>query len=114
FKGTARGDSLSNRQSSARQQISRQGGNLNSYAGTRGAGVSERAGFGARDPAGGDRVGNRSVASSPSGANRSAFGGGSGGYSGSSSRASSSRGASSMGASRGGSRGMRGGGGRRR
>jgi Protein of unknown function (DUF3300) len=134
FGGTARGDSLSNRQSSARQQIGRQGGNLNSGAGTRagsgatrgtGVGATDRAGsgatrgtgVGATDRAGsggGDRVGNRNIPSGSGSSNHSAFGGGSGGYSGSMSRASSSRGASSMGASRGGSRGARGGGGRRR
>ncbi|MBO0799851.1 MAG: DUF3300 domain-containing protein [Blastocatellia bacterium] len=106
FGGTARGDSLSNRQSSARQQITRQGANPNSYAGARGGGAGVSAG------GGGDRVGTRNIPTSST--NRSAFGGGSEGYSGSSSRASSSRGASSMAASRGGSRGMRGGGGRRR
>ncbi len=143
FGGTARGDSLSSRQSGARQQIDRQGGNLGSGAGTRGAGagvsdrsssggsrasgtgVSDRAGgsgsrasgAGVSDRAsggGGDHVGNRNIPSSSGGANRSAFGGGSGGYSGSASHASSSRGASSMGASRGGGGGSRGGGGRRR
>src|SRR5712664_2262121 len=41
FGGTARGDSLSNRQASARQQVGRQGGNLPSNRG--GAGVSNRA-----------------------------------------------------------------------
>jgi len=125
FGGTARGDSLSNRQASARQQVGRQGGNLPSNraggngASNRssgfgdssrggGAGVSNRAGGG-----GADRVGSRDV-SRGGGGNRDAFGGGSrgsSGYSGSSARASSSRGSSSMG-SRGG--GGRGGGGRRR
>ena len=42
FGGTARGDSLSNRQASARQQVGRQGGNLASNRGG-GAGVSNRA-----------------------------------------------------------------------
>jgi Protein of unknown function (DUF3300) len=121
FGGSARGDSLSNRQSSARQQIGRQGGNLASSRGG-GAGVSNRAsgaGTGNRGSAAGvsnrasgggaDRVGSRDV-SRGGGGNRDAFGGGSrgsSGYNGSSSRASSSRGSSSMG-----SRG--GGGGRRR
>src|SRR6267142_1282239 len=131
FGGTARGDSLSNRQASARQQVGRQGGNLASSRGG-GAGVSNRAsGPGAGNRAGGagvsnragvggaDRVGSRDV-SRGGGGNRDAFGGGSRGskgYNGSSVRASGNRGASSMGsrgggASRGG--GGRGGGGRRR
>jgi hypothetical protein len=126
FGGTARGDSLSNRQASARQQVGRQGGNLPSNR-AGGAGVSNRAsGAGAGNRAGGagvsnragggggaDRVGSRDV-SRGGGGNRDAFGGGSRGskgYNGSSARASSSRGSSSMG-SRGG--GSRGGGGRRR
>jgi hypothetical protein len=116
FGGSARGDSLSNRQAGARQQVGRQGGNLPSNRGG-GAGVSNRAsGVGAGNRAGGggaDRVGGRDVSRS-GGGNRDAFGGGSRGskgYNGSSARASSSRGSSSMG-SRGG--GSRGGGGRRR
>jgi len=127
FGGTARGDSLSNRQSGARQQIGRQGGNLASTRGG-GAGVSNRAsgagagnrgnGAGVSNRASGggaDRVGSRDV-SRGGGGNRDAFGGGSrgsSGYNGSSSRASSSRGSSSMG-SRGGGGGSRGGGGGRR
>jgi hypothetical protein len=117
FGGSARGDSLANRQAGARQQVGRQGGNLpsNRGAGGGGAGLSDRAAGagGANRPAGaggggGDRVGSRDV--SGGGGNRSAFGGGSGGgFSGSNARASSSRGASSMG-----SRGGGGGGGRRR
>ncbi len=127
FGGSARGDSLSNRQASARQQVGRQGGNLASSRGG-GAGVSNRAsGAGAGNRAGGagvsnragggggaDRVGSRDV-SRGGGGNRDAFGGGSrgsSGYNGSSSRASSSRGSSSMGSRGGGGRG--GGGGRRR
>jgi len=126
FGGTARGDSLSNRQASARQQVGRQGGNLASNraggnglsnrasgagAGNRagGAAVSNRAGAG-----GADRVGSRDV-SRGGGGNRDAFGGGSRGskgYNGSSARASSGRGSSSMGSRGGGGRG--GGGGRRR
>jgi hypothetical protein len=117
FGGTTRGDSLSNRQASARQQVGRQGGNLPSNR-SGGAGVSNRAGTGAgagnRAGGGGaDRVGSRDLSRS-GGGNRDAFGGGSRGskgYSGSSARASGSRGSSSMG-SRGG--GGRGGGGRRR
>ncbi len=124
FGGTTRGDSLSNRQASARQQVGRQGGNLPSNR-SAGAGASNRAsgavisnrsgGAGVSNRAGGggaDRVGSRDV-SRGGGGNRDAFGGGSRGskgYNGSSARASSSRGSSSMG-SRGGGRG---GGGRRR
>jgi hypothetical protein len=126
FGGTARGDSLSNRQASARQQVGRQGGNLASSRGggaggsnrASGAGVGNRGGgVGASNRAGGggaDRVGSRDV-SRGGGGNRDAFGGGSrgsSGYNGSSARASSSRGSSSMG-SRGGG-GRAGGGGRRR
>jgi hypothetical protein len=122
YGGTARGDSLANRQKSAQQQIGRQGGNLESAnrggggvsgrggASNRGgAGVSDRSGSGANRGSGG-AGGNRSISSgSPS---RGGFGGGTGGFSGSSTRANSSRGASSMG---GGSRGGGGrGGGRRR
>jgi len=117
YGGTTRGDSLSNRQAGARQQISREGGNLPSSLG--GAGVSNRAAGGAAGSragvsdrsraAGGDRVGNRSVQSRPSGGDRSAFNGG--GFNGSSARASSNRGSSSMRSSGG---GRRGGGGRRR
>jgi len=138
FGGTARGDSLANRQANARQQIGRQGGNLPSNrAGGGGFGnrssagsVSNRAGggLGAGDRAGGggigagnraggggaDRIGSRDL-SRGGGGNRDAFGGGSrgsSGFSGSSARANSSRGASSMG-SRGGGGGGRGGGRRR-
>lgn len=121
FGGTARGDSLSNRQASARQQVGRQGGNLPSNRASGGgfngrgggAGVSNR-------PAGGgaDRVGSRDL-SRGGGGNRDAFGGGSRGskgYNGSSARASSSRGSSSFGSrgGGGGGGGARGGGGRRR
>ena len=118
FGGTARGDSLSNRQASARQEVGRQGGNLSSNRASGGSfnnrgggtGVSNRSGGG-----GADRVGSRDV-SRGGGGNRDAFGGGSRGskgYNGSSARASSSRGSSSFG-SRGGGGGGRGGGGRRR
>jgi len=92
FGGTTRGDSLSNRQAGARQQVGREGGNL---AGNR--------------TGGGVDGGSRDV--SRGGGNRDAFGGGSKGYNGSSARASGSRGASSM---RSGGGGFRGGGGRRR
>jgi hypothetical protein len=117
FGGTTRGDSLGNRQSSARQQLGRQGGNLSSSRGE-GAGIGNRgggAGVGNRaSGGGGDRIGSRDLSRS-GGGNRDAFGGGSRGYSGSSARGSSSRGASSMGSRGGGfSRGGGGGGGGRR
>ena len=126
FGGNARGDSLSSRQSSARQQVNRQGGNVQSgsrtgtrpstsAAGRTGSTPANRpstssVGSGSR-PSGStspDRIGNRDV--SRSGSNRNAMGNPSPStYSGSRARSSSSRGASSMG-SRGGARG----GGRRR
>jgi len=114
FGGTTRGDSLSNRQARARQQVGRQGGNLPSNRAVGGAGAGNRFGGG-----GADRVGSRDLSRGGAG-NRDAFGGGSRGskgYNGSSARASSNRGSSSMGSrgggvSRGG--GGRGGGGRRR
>ena len=128
FGGTTRGDSLAKRQSSARQQVGRQGGNLPSTrpaggTGSRfgGASVSNRAGsgLGTGSRAGGrgpDRIGSRDLSRS-GGGNREAFGGGSRGsrsYSGPSARTSSSRGASSMGSRAGASRGGSRGGGRRR
>ena len=116
FGGTARGDSVANRQAGARQNLSQRGlqsGTMDRGAGGRGAsnfgggaGVSNRAGMG------GDRVGNRSVPSTPGARSSSAFGGASSRMSGSGARTSSSRGSSSFGGSRGG--GSRGGGGRRR
>jgi hypothetical protein len=127
FGGTTRGDSLSKRQASARQQLGRQGGNVSGSRTARagmgsragGAGVSNRAGgggFGNRTSGGGaERIGSRDLSRS-GGGNRDAFGGGSRGYSGSSARDSGSRGSSSMG-SRGGGGGFSrggGGGGRRR
>jgi Protein of unknown function (DUF3300) len=117
FGGSARGDSLSNRQASARQQVGPQGGNLASARGG-GAGMSNRGGAGTGNRpggAGGDRIGSRDVTRG-GGGNRDAFGGGSRGsrgYNGSSARSGSSRGASSMG-SRGGGMSRGGGGGRRR
>src|SRR5246127_5379543 len=93
FGGTARGDSLANRQASARQQVGRQGGNLPSNRGG-GPGVSNRAnGVGSSNRAGGagvsnraggggaDRVGSRDLSRS-GGGNRDAFGGGSRGFNG--------------------------------
>jgi hypothetical protein len=124
FGGTTRGDSLNSRQAGARQQISRQGGNLpsNRSVGTSGradaaaarssgggAALDRRSGSSGSLGAGGaDRIGQRDV--SRTGGQHSAFGGGSERYSGSSARADHSRGSSSMG-SRGGSSGMRSGGG---
>jgi len=112
FGGTARGDSMGNRQANARQNQGQRGGGQ--QAGTMDRGGRQQAGTMDRG-GGGDRVGNRSV--SPSAGGGSKGGGGalagasSGKGGGSSARASSSRGSSSMGGSRGGSRG---GGGRRR
>ena len=114
FGGTTRGDSMANRQASARQNVggaqARQqpaGGRSVPNRGTApgaGSGNLNRGG-------GGDRVGNQQVSRNQSPTNRSAFGGASAGSDRSQARASSSRGASSMGGSRGG--GGRGGGRRR-
>jgi hypothetical protein len=113
FGGTARGDSMANRQANARQNVGTQarqqpaGGRSMSNRGTgTGAGSGNLNGGG-----GGDRVGNREVSRNASATNRSAFGGASAGNNRSQARASSSRGYSSMGGSRGGGRS---GGGRRR
>jgi len=133
FGGTARGDSLSQRQSGARQQIGRQGGNLSSGLGSgglsnraggagvadrgRGTGLENRAGgggLGSRSGTGGaDRIGSRDVSRTGAG-DRSAFSGGSRGFSGSSARSSSSRGSSSFGSRGSGGGGFSRGGGRRR
>jgi hypothetical protein len=111
FGGTSRGDSLSNRQAGARQQVGRQGGNLPSNRAGDG-GLSNRSGGsgagGRMNGGGADRIGGQDLSRS-GGGNREAFGGGSKGYSGPSSRASSNRGSSSMG-SRGGGGGFGGGG----
>jgi len=137
FGGTARGDSMANRQANARQNQAQRGnrqqggvsdrssqGNRPQQAadrervnsgGRQQAGVSDRSAGNDRG-SGGDRVGDRSVSSGNGGSrNSSAFsggGGGGGGFDGSSARSSSTRGSSSMGGSRGG--GSRGGGGGRR
>ncbi|HKV79692.1 MAG TPA: DUF3300 domain-containing protein [Candidatus Sulfotelmatobacter sp.] len=120
FGGTARGDSMGNRQANARQNQGQRGGGQQAGSMDRGgrqqAGSMDRGGgaSGANRAGGGggDKVGNRSVSSgSGAGSKGGGFGGASSG-SGQSARASSSRGASSMGGSRGGSRS--GGGGRRR
>jgi hypothetical protein len=123
FGGTARGDSVSNRQSGARQQLGSQGGNLPSQggAGSSNSSLGSRTGSAAPSVSnrssginssgtnrsgsslsggGADRIGTRDMSRSPG--SNSAFGGG---FSGSSARSSSARGAGSM-------RG--GGGGRRR
>ncbi len=119
FGGTTRGDSMSNRQANARQNIGaqpRQQPAGSRDMSSRGAGPSagtrdvNRGGGGGGG--GADRVGNRQVPQNRSSSNRGAFGGASGGMSGNQARASSSRGSSSMGGSRGG--GGRSGGGRRR
>lgn len=127
FGGSARGDSLAQRQASAQQRMGRQGGNRGTSGGlssrSSGAGVGNRAGgagvanraggssLGGARTGGADRIGSRDLSRS-GGGDRSAFGGGSRGFNGSSARSSSSRGFSSSG-SRGGG-GFRGGGGRRR
>ena len=129
YGGTARGDSLSNRQSGARQEVGRQGGNLPSTRDSNRGGLNDRAGAGNRagvsdrstntgnrSSMGGDRIGSRDVSRGGGGQrNSGSFGGGSG-FGGGSARASSSRGASSMGSGGGASRGGGGGGrgGRRR
>lgn len=108
FGGSARGDSLGSRQSTARQNQGQLGGRQP------GTPAGDRLGNtdGNRGNTGGDRIGNRQVPSAGSSRDSSAFGGGRS-SSGSAARASSQRGASSMGGSRGGGARM-GGGGRRR
>jgi hypothetical protein len=125
YGGTARGDSLSSRQASARQQTSRSGGGAGVGAQSAGAGsrsaATDRSGARSASPTassqssrgggtggGSDRVGSRDVGGSRSSGSSSAFAG-SGGYSGASARASSARGSSSAKGARSG-----GGGGRRR
>jgi hypothetical protein len=117
YGGTARGDSMANRQANARQRQQQSGVSNRGTSSMRGnsggdrAGNRPTAGTGDRSAnrgGGGDRIGNRSV--SPSSSRGGAFGGSAG--SGNSARMSSSRGASSMGGSRGGGRAR--GGGRRR
>jgi Protein of unknown function (DUF3300) len=126
FGGNARGDSLSSRQSTARQQVNRQGGSPQSTnrsgtnrpstsAGANRGGTTagnrpstSNAGAASRPSAtgGADRVGSRDM--SRSGTSRNAMGSGNRStYSGSRAQSSSSRGASSMGS-------RSGGGGRRR
>ena len=122
YGGSARGDSMANRQASARQNQSQFGNrqqagvsdrsSMGNRSGDRGASAGTMDRGGSRSGGGGDRVGNRSTSSGSRGS--SAFGGS--GSSRSSSMASSSRGGSSMGSRGGGGGGMRsgGGGGRRR
>ena len=129
FGGNARGDSLANRQSGARQQLGSQGGNLSSQraSGAGNTSLGNRTGSAAPSVSNrssginssgtnrsgsslssgsANRVGTRDMSrSAGSSSSRSAFGSGSGGFSGSSARSSSARGSGSM-------RG--GGGGRRR
>jgi hypothetical protein len=122
YGGTARGDSLANRQASARQQVQRQGGNVRSGAvGTTGTGtragagnvgsrtgsVGDRAsasprssvsssGLSSRSTGGGaDRVGSHDLSRSRSSASSHGGFSGSGGFNGSHARSSSSRGSSS-------------------
>lgn len=132
YGGMSRGDSLSSRQNNARQQVSRQGGNLqssnrSSRSSSRPSGSSYRSsGSNNRSPSGssyrssgsssyrgssGNRIGSRDMSRSyGSSSSRNAMGNGSrsSGYRGSSARSSSSRGSVSRGG------GSRGGGGRRR
>ena len=135
YGGTARGDSLTQRQAGARQQVQRQGGTVRSGGAVGTTGLGDRAGTGSLgDRTGGsvgdragttslgdrgsvsgggaDRIGTRDLGSGSG--DRGAFGN-QGGFDGGRARESSSRGSSSM--SRGGSRpsgGMsRGGGGSR-
>ena len=101
YGGTARGDSVANRQAGAGQQLGSQGGNLGSTrSGTGGAdnraAGSTRASTGTGS-GGSDRIGSHDV-SRGGGGSSGAFGGDARGYDGSHARASSSRGASSMGA----------------
>lgn len=117
YGGTARGDSVANRQGSTRQAAGSQGGSLGNAGNTRSTadGFDNRTAGATRPDSGmgsggADRIGSQDVSRGGSGASSSgAFGGDARGYDGSHARASSNRGASSMG-----SRGGRGGGGGRR
>ena len=111
YGGNARGDSLTSRQASARQQVSRQGGNLssanrgsNSSTPDRRSSSSGNRRSGSRS---GNNIGNRDMSRPAGSSSRSAMGSGTrGSYNGARTRSSSARGSSSMRA--------RGGGGRRR
>ncbi len=120
YGGTARGDSLANRQTDARQRPSDPGGSRrtnrpggddrrriigpaatdNNQPPETAVAAATNQVHGSQSSGGGDRIGNREVSRSPSSRNTSAFGGSSGGIDRSSARASSSRGSHSMGASR--------------
>jgi hypothetical protein len=118
YGGTARGESMANRQAAAQQRVAQRRENPSTQASQRAASArteastkaSERASSARANAAGGNSSGNRDFSRGSDGSS-SAFGGGSRGYDGSSARAASARGSSSLG-SRGG--GFRGGGGRRR
>jgi len=115
YGGTSRGDTLSNRQAGARQQIDSRGGDLGSSTRSTAGGMENRAAGATRSgtgtgAGGADRIGNQDLSRGSSAGSPGAFGGDARGYNGSHARASSSRGASSMGSRGGGSRG----GGRRR
>jgi len=124
YGGTARGDSLTQRQAGARQEVQRQGGSLRSSetVGTSGVGdrggatsLGDRGNLSDRSSMSGssDRIGSRDLGK---GSDRGSFGS-SGGFDGASARSSSSRGGSSTrsggGMSRGGGGGRSRGGGRR-
>lgn len=100
YGGMSRGDSLSNRQASARQQVSNQGGNLRSSSNRSGSQYSTRSGSQASSRSTGgsaDRIGGRDMSRGSGSNSRNAMGSGSrSSYSGSSARSSSSRGSSSM------------------
>ena len=107
FGGSARGDSLASRQSTAARTGSGNAGNRAASAGSRPAASTSSAGA-ARSSGGGgggDRVGSREVPRSSGSGGQGAFSGAS--SSGSRATSSSSRGASSMGGSRGGGGGRR-------
>ena len=107
FGGTTRGDSMANRQATARQNVG-QMGNQGQFGNRQQGGFQGSGGPGGAG--GGDRVGSRDVSR---GSGSGAFGGASSGMSGRDARASQSRGSSSM-SSRGGGGGgsSRSGGGR--
>ncbi|HYX67807.1 MAG TPA: DUF3300 domain-containing protein [Terriglobales bacterium] len=92
YGGTTRGDSMANRQATARQNVGQMGGQ-GQFGNRQQGGFQGGAGnFGGAG--GGDRVGGRDVSR---GSGSGAFGGASSGMSGRDARASQSRGASSMG-----------------
>ena len=133
YGGAARGDSIANRQATARQNISTMdrssigGGNRGSFGSGGGrpqTGTMDRSSIGGGNRAslgggsgslGGDRIGSRDISRGASTSNRGSFGGGGGSWGGGAARTSSSRGGASMGGggfSRGGGGGFsRGGGG---